>query len=866
MQRRTVLQQMQRNILPLWNEVKEALKDNCKLLSITSDKELNDLLRQMLDIGREFVGFGSTMDLVESSAVFVLQVFHDSKYVKQILGVTSLIVNEFENMFGSEVVNNSLVNKAYEHSKQILELLDVDERERLFMPFNTNRKAFNYQKFNDKQINFLNIINSNNNVEEKEWGEEYKDIDIDPFADNQQIIVTWDSIMDQNDVQDSNKGFALSFEYKDSNSYNSKSQNSSHFPLNSTKNEYNIEWLNIELTKYIDKYNDEHNEPFYMNIENLIETVINEIQIKTKSNEELASDLNNLLGDISFSLIEKIVKYRKPILESYKQIYEEEVSHEQNMREKVKSTHSNTAFRDKRPALLQSVVVHTTEEKNLKKQIRKIEKKMNKEFNKDMEVSNNSISLEDIERMKQEREQALIRAMYGPLFKEENREVLDRSEYPYVFDSYAEAKSTPAFISGAKMILPSGFIRNDQRRWEEITIPAPPPPPEVIIDNYKLIDVEQQLDEFGKIGFRGVKTLNRIQSIVYKTAYKTRENMLICAPTGAGKTNVAMLTILNEIKLHSRGVDDIDLSSFKIVYIAPMKALAAEMTENFSKKLAPLGIQVRELTGDMQMTKSEIMNTQIIVTTPEKWDVVTRKSKGDVQLLQLVKLIIIDEVHLLQSDRGPVLEALVARTVRYVESAQRSIRLVGLSATLPNYKDVAVFLHVNHKVGLFVFDNRFRPVPLSQTFIGCKATQTMQQMHDMDEVTYEKVHEMVAKGHQVMVFVHARNSTIRTATILRDKANKNGHLNVFKCDCDRLIGSEQMMRKVRHKHLSELFEGGFAIHHAGMLRKDRNIVEKLFRGGVVKVLVCTATLAWGVNLPAHSVCYSNLYYIFMFLF
>lgn len=66
----------------------------------------------------------------------------------------------------------------------------------------------------------------------------------------------------------------------------------------------------------------------------------------------------------------------------------------------------------------------------------------------------------------------------------------------------------------------------------------------------------------------------------------------------------------------------------QIVYVAPMKALAAEMASNFSRRLLPLGLSVRELTGDMQLTKSEIMETQMLVTTPEKWDVVTRKATG----------------------------------------------------------------------------------------------------------------------------------------------------------------------------------------------------------------------------------------------
>lgn len=56
--------------------------------------------------------------------------------------------------------------------------------------------------------------------------------------------------------------------------------------------------------------------------------------------------------------------------------------------------------------------------------------------------------------------------------------------------------------------------------------------------------------------------------------------------------------------------------------------------------------------------------SQMLVTTPEKWDVVTRKSTGDVALTQIVKLLIIDEVHLLHDERGSVIECLVARTLR----------------------------------------------------------------------------------------------------------------------------------------------------------------------------------------------------------
>lgn len=68
-----------------------------------------------------------------------------------------------------------------------------------------------------------------------------------------------------------------------------------------------------------------------------------------------------------------------------------------------------------------------------------------------------------------------------------------------------------------------------------------------------------------------------------------------------------------------------------------------------------------------------------------------------------------------------------------------------------------------------------------------------------------------------------------------------------------LSSLDLQVSKSRNKPLRDLFHDGFSIHHAGMLRQDRNLVERLFSEGLIKVLVCTATLAWGVNLPAHAV-------------
>jgi len=257
----------------------------------------------------------------------------------------------------------------------------------------------------------------------------------------------------------------------------------------------------------------------------------------------------------------------------------------------------------------------------------------------------------------------------------------------------------------------------------------------------------------------------------------------------------------------------------------------------------------------MHLTKAEILRTQIIVTTPEKWDVVTRKSTGDMELVQKVRLLIIDEVHMLHDERGAVIESIVARTERQVESTQSMIRIVGLSATLPNYVDVASFLRVNPYAGLFYFDASFRPVPLEQHFVGVRGKAGSKQSNEnLDRAAFEKVKEMLEMGHQVMVFVHSRKDTVRTARRLYEMAQDDQCWDLFDPQyLPRYPIAVQEMGRSKGRELRDLFPKGFGVHHAGMLRSDRNLTERLFAEGLIKVLCCTATLAWGVNLPAAAV-------------
>ena len=143
-----------------------------------------------------------------------------------------------------------------------------------------------------------------------------------------------------------------------------------------------------------------------------------------------------------------------------------------------------------------------------------------------------------------------------------------------------------------------------------------------------------------------------------------------------------------------------------------------------------------------------------------------------------VKLLIIDEVHLLHDGRGPVIENIVARTVRQIEATQEMVRLVGLSATLPNYDDVAAFMRVDAAKGLFVFDNSFRPCPLAQQYIGISVKKALQRFQLMNEICYEKVLDSAGK-HQVIIFVHSRKETAKTAKAVRDQAMSQDTLGRF---------------------------------------------------------------------------------------
>lgn len=254
---------------------------------------------------------------------------------------------------------------------------------------------------------------------------------------------------------------------------------------------------------------------------------------------------------------------------------------------------------------------------------------------------------------------------------------------------------------------------------------------------------------------------NAVQSKCFDILLNTNDNFVLSSPTGSGKTAVLELAIC---RLVTRFASD----SFKIVYQAPTKSLCSERQRDWQAKFAHLDLKCAELTGDTESTQMrDVQHASIIITTPEKWDSMTRKWKDHQKLMQLVKLFLIDEVHILKEDRGATLEAVVSR----MKGLGTDVRFVALSATVPNSQDIATWLGKNHNTPhvpapLEKFGEEFRPVKLQKHVCGY---QNAMNDFAFDSFLNGKLPEVIAKyskGKPLMVFCFTRKACVETAKLL----------------------------------------------------------------------------------------------------
>ncbi|XAR51890.1 DNA helicase [Bertholletia excelsa] len=375
------------------------------------------------------------------------------------------------------------------------------------------------------------------------------------------------------------------------------------------------------------------------------------------------------------------------------------------------------------------------------------------------------------------------------------------------------------------------------------------------MDPYALKSVSDLPATFRSIfGFR---YFNSLQSECFPACFLSDVNMVISAPTGSGKTVLFELCILRLLSrsisaegrlVHAKG-------TLKTIYIAPSKALVQEKLRDWNQKFGSWGMNCLELTGDNESYNvKNIQDADIILTTPEKFDAVTRYriNYGGLSFFSDIMLVLIDEVHLLNDPRGAALEAIVsrikmlARKPEMKSSALAKVRLIAVSATIPNITDLAEWLEVPIQ-GIKRFGEEMRPVKLTTKVFGYAPAK--------NDFLFEKVNILMqySRGKSALIFCSTRKGAQEAAQRISHTAMTFGHSNPFIKDRDQQERLREASLTCSDKQMQSYILYGVGYHNGGLCLKDRGLIEGLFLNGDLQVLCTTNTLAHGINLPAHTV-------------
>ena len=179
------------------------------------------------------------------------------------------------------------------------------------------------------------------------------------------------------------------------------------------------------------------------------------------------------------------------------------------------------------------------------------------------------------------------------------------------------------------------------------------------------------------------------------------KSLVVCTPTGSGKTFVAELAMINTVLTKHAG---------KVVYLAPLKALATEKYKQFKQRYGSM-MNIALSIGDLDRPEAHLARQDVIIATSEKMDSVIRHTAPWVKD---IRLIIVDEIHLLNdTSRGPTLEILLTLLRRMLKNVQ----ILGLSATIGNPEELAQWL------GAEVVLDTWRPVELRKgVYVDGKVT------------------------------------------------------------------------------------------------------------------------------------------------
>ena len=338
----------------------------------------------------------------------------------------------------------------------------------------------------------------------------------------------------------------------------------------------------------------------------------------------------------------------------------------------------------------------------------------------------------------------------------------------------------------------------------------------------------------------GITELYPPQADAIEEGLLDRKNILAAIPTASGKTLLAELAMLSAIR-----------SGGKALYIVPLRALASEKYERF-KEFGDLGIKVGISSGDLDSRDEYLGDNDIIVATSEKADSLLR---NETQWIYDLTAVVIDEIHLLDSpDRGPTLEVTIARMRRI----NQDIHIIALSATVGNAQAIADWLDAE------CISSEWRPVDLQEgVLLGStihfpgRETELPLASSSRSDPVEALVLDTLESGGQCLIFDSSRRNAASTAArVSKVLASCTSHTSCTSYKTPHLAELADTVRETdtdAARKLADCIECAAAFHHAGLLPEHRKIVETGFRNNEIKVIACTPTLAFGLNLPARRV-------------
>ncbi len=316
------------------------------------------------------------------------------------------------------------------------------------------------------------------------------------------------------------------------------------------------------------------------------------------------------------------------------------------------------------------------------------------------------------------------------------------------------------------------------------------------------------------------------------------KNLIVSAPTASGKTLIAEMAILNSF-----------LSGKKSIYLAPLRALISEKYDDFTKDNSD--IKAILSIGDYNEKDYNIDKYDVVFASTEKFDSIIRNS---LQKIGNIGCIIYDEVHLLSDiGRGPTLEFLITLNKLLFPNAQ----IIGLSATIGNSDELADWL----KADLVKSD--FRPVILSKKkyFEGELINGSVEKLNNGYDDPLSNITAWLFKNNkQALVFSQNKRNVVSNAKTISSLIGSK----LLEDDKKKLLSVSKEILGVLDRPttqceiLSDLVKNGVAFHHAGLVNRQRKIIEDNFKKGLIKFIVATPTLAMGVNLPANTVIINSI--------